>query len=158
MVTELLGHFLQLDIVLVSDDVGQGLLPGAELRLLQLLFGHMLDDASEIVLHDGLHNLLDENILVAGEVLFLDLLIQLFATCFSNEKSLCGATAFESYLSSAFKLTQKKILLNDTFCTLVPIGIPRDGLLHEVLPRVWCPRPTAPIVVSSASRPSWMHV
>lgn len=110
--------------VLVGDDVGKGLLPAAALLARKARGADLLNDGGEIVLGDGLHDLFDEDVLMKGEVLRLDLLKQFFAAGFGYQKRLGRSSCFQCDSRSPAPLTQEKVLLDDAFCTLIPVGVP----------------------------------
>ena len=147
MVAKVFGYLFELVLILVSNDIGQTFLPGAAWKLSQVGGSDLFNDIGEVVLGDGLDHLLDEDVLVLREVFSLDLFVEVFATSFSDEKSLGGSSALESNLSSVLELTNKKALLDGALSCLIPVHVSGDGLLNHLGLARACSSSTASFVI-----------
>lgn len=123
LVTQGLGNLLELGIILVGDDVGKSFFPVAEGGADLLVGGHVVNDAGEVIFGDGLDNFLNKWILVLLKVLSFDLLVKILTTCLGDEKSFGSSSAFESYLGSIFKFTDKQVLLDGSLGSFIPIDV-----------------------------------
>jgi hypothetical protein len=93
----------------------------------------LLNDAGKVIFGDCLDDFLDERVLMEGEVFFLDLFVELWTTSFSNQECFCRSSTFQGNLCGILQLTDEQILLDDALYTLIPVGVSRDCLLHDVL-------------------------